>query len=633
MDKVLADVHGDILFGKSLKFTSKLALDYSLGYDNIFTPKYYYSSENFAINDTSGVKLQNTFSKQYKYSFENYASYNNIFGDHSIELLAGMSYEKFVPNYLDVTSYNVPQGNLNYAYLYNTLNNDPKNIPIISGGLGVVQNNVANKDNPQQIITNYTELQNSYFGRIVYNYKEKYMLQGNIRRDGSNLLGPDNLYGIFPSFSLGWNISKEDFFADNISFINSMKIRFSWGQNGNKQVLTPFQYTSNMTNGYNTNIRYNYPNASHNLSSAIVPETPGNPTLKWETSQQSDLGVEMMMLKNKLVIGVDYFDKRTIDQLAIDAKVPLYLGFNSNPFTNNGEVQNKGVEFDITYRESESEFKYSVSINASYLKNKVLSYGSEGTFKEGAKIGPNSYVTRYEAGYPVYYFKGYQALGIFQDTLEIQSYLNASGAPLQKKAIPGDVKYLDANNDGKIDGSDALNYLGKPMPDWTYGLNLTCQYKGFDASAFFQGVKGNQIFFAALSARLMFNKPEYYFTERWNGPGTSNKYPRSSTGVATARGMTSANFNYSNLNVFDGDYLRLKNVTIGYTIPKDLTSKIGIGKLRFYFTATNLLTFTKYPGSDPEIGQVMSTNPSYFGIDRGLYPASKTYTGGLNVTF
>lgn len=625
IDKLFGDIHAELLFSENLKLNMKLAVDYGTQFNNVFTPKYYYNEEQNRSNDTTDVTLRNTFIKQYKYSYENYLTYNNSFGDHSIEVLAGFSYENYIPQFLDVTSYNVPHNDVQFAYFYNTLNQLPGTIPIINGGLGTID---VNDPQGTQIITNYKEKQNSYFGRVVYNYKEKYMAQANIRRDASSLFAPEYRSGIFPSFSLGWNISREDFFQNNITFINSMKLRYSWGQNGNKQVLSPFQYTSliDASGIY-------YPDVNGVINAGAVPDNPGNPLLHWETSQQSNLGLEMTLFESKLGFSMDLFDKRTKDQLSKNALVPRYLGFNNIPFVNSGEVQNKGVEFDLSYREFDSEFKYSVSMNASYLKNEVLSYGSEGTFMDGIRIGINDAVTRYEAGYPVYYFRGFQSLGIFQTQEEIEGYVNADGDMYLEKAIPGDVKFADTNEDGVINGDDGVNYLGKAMPDWTFGMNFSFEYKGFDFSAFAQGVTGNQIFFAAIRTdRLMFNKPRYYYTERWTGPGTSNTIPRASIGVGRY-GNSTYNYNWSNLNVFDGDYLRLKNLSIGYTLPGTLTSKVGISKLRLYVTATNLFTLTKYHGSDPEIGQVVASDPSTYGIDRGLYPASKMVTTGINVTF
>jgi TonB-linked SusC/RagA family outer membrane protein len=624
-EKLLAEIHADIQITKDLAFTSKFALDYSLGFFDIFTPKYYANEENANFNDTTSVTLRNSFGKQFKYAFENYATYNHSFGDFNLNAMAGMSFESYTPNYLDVTSFNVPHNSLQYAYLYNTLNQLQTSIPIINGGLGTID---VNDPAGTQIINNLRENQLSHFGRIGLNYKETYIFQGTIRRDASSLFPPDKPYGIFPSFSIGINLMKFKVIEESLPFVNALKVRFSWGQNGNKQVLRPFQYTSTMIAS-----GIFYPDANGNIQAGAVPDNPGNPKLKWETSQQSDLGFDAVLLNNKVIFAFDYFDKRTKDQLALNSLVPASLGFNRPPFVNMGEVQNKGFEFDLSYRESESALKYSISANATYIKNEVLSYGTEGTFKDGIRIGINDAVTRYEAGYPVYYFRGYKALGIFQTQVEVDSYLNASGKPLQKSAIPGDVKFEDTNGDGRISGSDATNYLGKANPDWMFGFNLNLQYKIFDFSAFLQGVTGNQLFFAAIRTdRLTFNKPMYYYSERWTGPNTSNTYPRSSAKIGK-KGASSDNFNWSNLNVTDGDYLRFKNLTIGITVPKHITAKAGINKLRFYYTGTNLFTLTKYMGSDPEIGQVVQSDPSTNGIDRGLYPSSRVHTFGVNVTF
>jgi hypothetical protein len=329
--------------------------------------------------------------------------------------------------------------------------------------------------------------------------------------------------------------------------------------------------------------------------------------------------------------------------LALSA-APEYLGYTANPFVNNGEVQNKGWEFSLTYRQMEGEIKYSASLNASYVKNEVISYGlNDKTFKDGMSFPVVGPVTRYQAGYPVWYFRGYKALGIFQDTAEINHY-TFTGADLKTKkiqagAIPGDVKFQDTNGDGRISADDQV-MIGKPQPDWTFGCNLTCEYKGIDLNAFFQGVTGNQIFNAAIRTDRVFNRPEYYYTERWTGPGTSSTFPRA-TLVST---NVIDNFVWSSLNISNGDYLRLKNLTLGYTLPSAITGKIGISKLRFYGTATNLLTFTKYKGTDPEVGMNDPTvagpgevsaqlQNSTFGIDRGLYPQPRTYTLGVNVTF
>jgi hypothetical protein len=305
-------------------------------------------------------------------------------------------------------------------------------------------------------------------------------------------------------------------------------------------------------------------------------------------------------------------------------------------------------------------------VNATYLQNKVVSFGDSGACQLGSTVGTGGdQVARYEAGQPAWYFYDYKAIGVFQSVQDVQDYyvgilpngkvmvdnngnerigskqlsdadIAAAGAKkqlLQKTALPGDVKYADINKDGGISLSDKTN-IGNPWPAWTYGINLSCEYKGFDFNAFFQGVQGNQLFYAILRGadHVEYNKPEYYYTDAWNGPGTSTTYPRASF---DPNANASKNLAFSSLNVFSGNYIRLKNITLGYTLPGDLTKKVGISKLRIYTTAINLLTFTKYPGADPEVGQdinYQSNNQSY-GVDRGLYPSSKTYNVGVNVTF
>jgi TonB-linked SusC/RagA family outer membrane protein len=650
IDKILGAVHADVNILKSLKFTTRLSMDYSLQYDDIFSPTFYYNGQNNVVNDTLST-IRNQYVKYYKYSFENFVTYNKTFGDHAIEGMAGMSYENYRPQYIDVTGYLVPENNINFAYLYNT-SAFPRFMPKVSGGLGIG----SNAQNQQEA----GNTQQSYFGRLNYSYKEKYMLEGTIRRDGSSLFGPKVRYVVFPSFSTGWNLSKEDFFKDNISFINNAKLRFSWGQNGSDQALYSYAYTSLMS----STGQY-YSNSAGTSVPGWVPVNPGNATLKWETSQQLDGGIDLALLNNKVTFSTDYYDKRTIDQLVANSRVPYYLGYNTMPWANMGEVENKGWEFDLAYRQMEGDFKYSVSVNATYLQNKVISYGDSGASQLGSLVGTSGdYVTKYESGKPAWYFYGYKAIGIFQTKQDVLDYsvelingkpkldnngneiifkknaetdaqIAADGGKrqyLQKTAVPGDVKYADANKDGSIGLTDKTN-LGNPWPAWTYGINLNCEYKGVDLNAFFQGVQGNQLFYAILRGdHPEFNKPEYYYTKAWNGPGTSTTYPRASFDAATT---AAKNYYYSSLNVFSGNYIRLKNVTLGYTLPADLTKKVGISKLRVYTSAINLLTFTKYPGSDPEVGQdinYQSNNQSY-GVDRGLYPSSKTYNVGVNVTF
>lgn len=619
IERVLADIHGEVTFFKGLTLTSKLALDYSSQIDNVFSPKFYYSDERMQVNDTN-VTIENTYTKYYKYSFENYMTFDRTIGDFNLKAMGGISYENYSPSFLYAKNFLVPYGDPKFAYIHDANGLLPGYPPVVDGGPG----DRTTYDNG--------ELQNSYFGRLNIDYKEKIMLEGTIRRDGSSLFGPNNKYADFPSGSIGWNISKEDFFKDNISFINDMKIRYSVGKNGNKQVLAnrPFGYTSTMAG---SGILF-YDDISGINHQGYVPISPGNAALKWETNKQSDLGLELGFLKNQVTFSMDYFSRKTEGQLA-PSTAPQYLGYNTNPDINSGEVQNKGWEFDISYRQSENAFKYSITANASYIHNEVISWGAKNAFKDGPQIGTVGPVTRYEAGYPVWYFRGLKAIGVFQDTAEISNY-KSNGKVIQPKAIPGDVKFADINGDGQISAADAT-MIGKPQPDWTFGLNLSCKYKGFDLGVFFQGVTGNQIFNAVVRTdRPEYNKPEYIFTDRWTPTNKENKYPRP-TYTST---NNVDNFTWSSLDISNGDYLRLKNITLGYTLPSSLTGKIGIKQLRIYGTATNLLTLTKYKGTDPEIGMnesfgrvTVQNQNGTTGIDRGLYPQPKTYTVGVNVSF
>ena len=321
IDKVLADVHADVHILKSLKYTSRLSMDYSLEYDDIFSPTYYFNGQNSQTNDTFST-IENRYIKYYKYAFENFLTFNKTFGDHGLEVLAGMSYENYQPRYIDVTGYLVPENNIAFAYLYNTNNTLQSYIPKVSGGLGTG----SDAQTGQEI----GNIQQSYFGRLNYNYKEKYLLEGTLRRDGSSLFGPNNRYVVFPSFSLGWNLSKEDFFKDNITFINNAKARFSWGQNGSDQALYSYAYTSIMTSGKN------YTDISGASVAGSVPVNPGNASLKWETSQQLDAGIDLALLNNKLTFTVDYYDKTTKGQLVVNNTVPLLFRIQYDPLCKHG---------------------------------------------------------------------------------------------------------------------------------------------------------------------------------------------------------------------------------------------------------------------------------------------------------
>jgi TonB-linked SusC/RagA family outer membrane protein len=606
-DRIVADWHADFKPVSWLKVTSRIFIDYSYQLRNTFNGLTVYGVSPLVADSNTNVVQR--WDRWYKYGIENFATFNKQLGDHYVEFMAGQSYENYHRYWLSVTGYDVPYQSEAFAY--------PRNAQQIKR-FGINDESSA----PE------AEISASYFGRLNYNYKEKILFVATIRRDGSSKFGPNAQFATFPSLSVGYNIIREDYFRkiDALSFVSNLKLRASWGQNGSKQNLGSFPYMTTMTRGYKVS------NNTQNLLIAKYPGTPANQGLLWETSEQTDIAADFGFFKNSLTLTVDWYRKVTKDQLASKSDLPFYNGLTGNPQVNSGEIENKGWEFDLNYRNSIGDFKYNVGFNASYLKNKVLAYLPADTagvypYKDGVNFTQFGTLNRYEPGMPVWYMIGYEAAGIFQDQPAIDSYVNSEGKKLQPQAKPGDVIFADLNKDGVINPKD-IHYLGKPMPDWTFGLSLNGEYKGFDLSLFFQGQTGNQIFFANYRKdRTEFNKSAMWFTNRWTPTNGENKYPRATDVDANQ------NFRASSLEVYDGDYLRLKNMTIGYTVPEKLSKKIHIARLRVYYTGTNLLTFTKFPGTDPEVGMYDVNANNTFGIDNGLYPPTKINSFGVNIVF
>jgi TonB-linked SusC/RagA family outer membrane protein len=613
-DKIVADIHADLKPFKWLKLTSRIYVDYAYQKHDIFTGKNFYGVDPLVADTNTFV--EQSWDRWYKYGIENYMTFDKQFGDHAVELMVGQSYENYKHDYLYTKFFNIQYNSIDYAFPGAAL--DTKRFSVGDQTVNPDMSRIA-----------------SYFGRFVYNYKEKYMLQGNFRYDGASNFGPDNPWGFFPSFSAGWTVSKEEFFrsVNQLAFIDVLKLRASWGQNGSRQVLGSFPYVTTMQTVY-----YSDASPTGSRSLAKVPGVPANRAITWETSQQTDIGVDFRFLRNTLTFSADWYKKSTIGQLAEKADMPAYLGFQGNPNVNSGEIVNRGWEFDLTYRNSRGDLQYYANFNASYLYNEVIDYGVK-QGKDGANVGQLGVINRYDIGQPVWYFYGYEAIGIFQDTAEINHYgyvnpANGRFVKLQPSAKPGDVKFKDqpvdslgGETDHRLDANDRI-YIGKPLPDWTFGLTLGIEFKGIDLNLFFQGVTGNQVYWAGYrNDRTEYNKSVMWYDERWTGPGTSDKYPRATNTDANN------NFRVSSLNVYDGDYLRLKNLTLGYTLPASISNKIFIKKLRIYYTGTNLLTWTKYPGTDPEVGMYDTNNNYSLGVDKGLYPPTMIHSFGINVVF
>ena len=454
----------------------------------------------------------------------------------------------------------------------------------------------------------------SMFGRLSYNYDERYMVQATVRRDGSSRFGPNNKYGIFPSFSAGWNVMNESFMEDTRDWLSNLKIRFSWGKNGNDNI-DDFGYTSLTAMGNNVlfgkdAIKWNGSKASR-LS---------NPDLRWEESEQTDIGIDLGFFNGALTASIDYYIKKT-NGMIIEMPIPSYVG-ETKPLGNVGDMENKGVEFELGYKWNIGDAHFSVKGNATYLKNTLKNLGNDTGYIDLDGIqGLSGGGTRGSNGQPFPYFFGYKTDGVFQNVAEVQAYVNKDGNLIMPDAVPGDVRFVDVNGDGQITADDRTN-IGNGTPDWTYGLNLNADWKGFDFNIFFQGVAGNEVFDGTFRSDVSSGNYPSWMLGRWTGEGTSNKYPRLALGDDT-------NWQVSDLYVCDGSYFRLKNITLGYTLPQNLTRKVCIERLRVYVQAENLATWTKYWGFDPEI----SSGATSLGVDRGIYPQARTFTIGANISF
>ncbi len=461
----------------------------------------------------------------------------------------------------------------------------------------------------------------SYFGRITYDYSEKYLFTAVIRADGSSNFAKRHRWGYFPSVSAGWVISDESFMENTGNWLEFLKLRASWGQNGN-QNITPFQYLSTISF---EGVNYFFGTNKNIPTSGAYPDILPNEYVSWETSEQMDIGFDALFLNNRLNTSFDWYNKTTKDWL-VDAPALASYG-TGTPYINGGDVNNRGFELGISWNEHVNTFKYSVKANLAYNTNNVTKIANE----EGIIHGPSEVLSqgtaelyRAEVGYPIGYFWGFRTDGIFQNEEEVNSYQNSEGTIIMPDAVPGDVRFVDLNDDGTIDINDKT-IIGDPNPDYTFGISLSAEYMGFDFSISAVGVAGNQI---AKSYRSFNDQPRDNYTneilERWHGEGTSYKLPRLSSG-------SHINTRYiSDLYIEDGDYLRIRNITIGYDLKK-IISKLPFAQVRFYFSAQNIYTITSYSGMDPEIGYAPSDYAS--GVDLGFYPSPRTYLVGFNFKF
>tara|TARA_R110002049_G_scaffold292252_2_gene476645 strand:- start:31763 stop:34780 length:3018 start_codon:yes stop_codon:yes gene_type:complete len=567
---------------------SNIQFNYSEVSSKVFNP-----IANFGSGKNSNVDRSNVFEglNYFRdYTFDAFVKYENKFNDmHNLNVLLGTSVFKTTGEFtgargFDIIGNSVVNANLDQA-------SDIENINRNTGRNATFDSRLL-----------------SYFTRVQYDFKGKYLLSAVVRRDGSTKFGPENRFGYFPSGSLGWIASDEDFLSDS-NFIDLLKIRASYGILGNDRI-PDYRYVS-LLNGEGTYI--------FNGQEVIGTATGGiaNPEIRWEKQKTLDIGVDMRILNNKVDITADYFKKRTEDLLVIP-QVSGLLGTGGAPVVNGGVVENEGVEFAIGYSDNFSEnLKFSVKYNVTYLRNEVVSVNTDDGFLTGGSFGISQPApSRMEAGFPLGYFYGYQTDGIYQNQAEINASAVGDLAP-----EPGDIKYIDQNDDGVIDLDDRVN-IGNPLPDATMGLNISLDYKNFDFAAYAFASVGNEIVRNYERGQQLTNRTNSYLA-RWTGEGTSNSFPRVSNG-ATPNGL------FSDFYVEDGSFIRLQNVQLGYTFSGKSLENSKVSKLRLYVSASNLFTLTKYKGYDPTAS---SGAPIGGGIDQGFYPSAKTFLLGINLKF
>ena len=583
-----------------LKFLNDFRLRGSAGADITWTDGFGYSPM-YKLNSTTGNTSANGASQSYdqnrRFSYEGSLTWGHVYdGRHDVSAMIGASLLQRSSLSLSASRNDLKIDDEDHAYISMATNSSAS----ASGGPG----------NPSAIV--------SFFGRVNYAYDNRYMLTATVRRDGSSRFGPNNRFGTFPSVSVGWNVANESFLRD-VRWLDALKFRASWGQNGNENI-GDFAYLATIST-YGLGYSFGSQNANGSLAVGAAPVKVVNPDLKWETSEQTDIGLDVRLF-GCLGLTFDYYVKKTKD-LLVTTPVPLMLG-NSFPTANAGNVKNSGVEFAVDFQRQFGKWNIAVNGNISYNKNRVTYVGTDTGYVTGSTVqGITGAVTRMEAGHAMSYFWGYKTLGIFQNQAEIDAWVNSKGVQIQPDARPGDFRYQDTDDSGTIDDNDRVD-LGNPFPKVTFGLNVNVSAYGFDLGITSAGQAGNKIFSVLRRPDLTMSNYGAWVLDRWHGEGTSNSIPR------VAHNDTNLNWTRpSDFYLRDGDFWRIRNITLGYTV--NIPEKYYLRKVRVFASVDNAFTFTKYDGYDPEVGNGGSILGS--GIDRGVYPRPRTVSVGLNLTF
>ena len=592
--RIFGNVFAEITPIKDLKLRTTLGGDFTFEREKLFKERL-----SAAIYEPTSLNEGRVFNQTLIWNTT--ASYDKSFGKHKLSGLIGTEVITNHTDYIGASANNFRRTDPLFRYLSASVAEDIMNVGI-SG-----------------IATEWALV--SYFGMLGYNFDNKYILSGALRKDGSSRFGPENRWGIFPSVSGAWIVSNEEFLRDN-NLISELKLRASWGKLGNQEIGV-YPYSSLVSTGDRV-----YAFGDNIVTGSSILET-GNSAIKWETSTQSNLGLDLGLWQDKLTFTTDIFRKVSEDVL-VRVPIPQSGGSTRAPYINAASVENKGIEFALSYRSTGKDFNYYISPNVSIVRNKVLSIaGSEpilGGF--GLSDGP---LTKTEPGRPIGSFFLWEMDGIFQSMEEIEA------SPYQTKDTrPGDVKFVDINGDNIIDDKDR-SHAGNPFPEFTYGMQLGVNYKNFDLSAMLQGVQGNDVYF--LYGNFAYETQSRGFNSyadilnRWTPTNTDTNIPKVSLDDRNGNRRASTRF------LYDGSYMRIRNISLGYNL-KSVLKWDQISAMRVYFTVQNAFTFTKYPGLDPEIqanandtrGLGLSSDLAV-GIDWGTVPAPRTYVAGIKIDF
>lgn len=619
--KLLADVYAELTPMKNLVFKTVFGINYYASEYRRLTPLYRFSTQVYNEDHTT---IDQNMSKGHTLTWTNTAGYDfKIADNHAFNVLVGAESIRYQGTYLSASNWNLLSQFDDFAHAY--LDNTTGQAFVTTDDEGKVisitdTRTVGGK--PE-----YVYRRASYFGRLGYNYQEKYMFNATLRIDGSSKFAKGHRWGYFPSFSAGWVITNEDFMksATNGGVLDFLKLRASWGQVGNQDIAdNRFAAPVNTSTGYSSSnpaAFYNFGTGKVNVPGAY-PSRLSNQKLRWETSEQFNIGFDSYFLRNRLGVIADFYIKTTKDWL-VEAPILATVGTGA-PIINGGDVKNTGLELAFTWNDNIGQVNYSLGVNGAYNKNRVgnIPTGDGIIHGNANELYTNSdEFYRAQNGHAFGYFWGYKTAGIFQNEQDIADWKAAGNGTLQANPQPGDVKFVDRNKDGKVDVEDKTD-LGNGIPDFNFGFNMAFDYRGFDFSLNAYGAVGHKIMQAYRDPA----NPKANYTaailDRWTGEGTSNRMPR----------VTDANVNwqFSELFLQDGDFLRISNITVGYDFSK-LVNKKFLSQCRLYASVQNPFTFTKYDGMDPEIGY--GTQGWVSGIDLGYYPRPRTFLFGVNLKF